>query len=87
MAMDGSGSFIIKEKLKRLKCELKIWNNESFGSIEDNIQKIVEEIKLLDDKVEKDAHLDGDILKRRRHFETFWKFSRMQEAQFIRSPD
>jgi len=31
--MQGSGIFVFKEKLKKLKADLKVWNRESFGNI------------------------------------------------------
>lgn len=78
LEVDGSRCFILKEKLKRLKGELKSWNKETFGKIEDNIQKAVLEIKTLDDRVERGSFMEGHILNRKQLFESFWKLSRMQ---------
>lgn len=43
--VSGSGTYILKEKLKSLKNEMKTWNIDSFGSIDNNIHMIVEDIK------------------------------------------
>jgi len=32
--VQGSGIFVFKEKLKKLKVDLKIWNREVFGDID-----------------------------------------------------
>lgn len=44
----GWGSFVFKEKLKRLKMELKIWNSQHFGSIDQKISALRDELKVLD---------------------------------------
>lgn len=67
--------------MKMMKQCLKAWNRSSFGNMEDNITKVVAEIKLLDDKGEFGTFSEGDILKRREFFEEFWKLSRMKEEE------
>lgn len=66
---------------------MRTWNKESFGKIEVNNNSAVEEIKLLDDKIERDAPEERDILKRKQLFESFWKLSRMQEAFSTKNPE
>lgn len=44
----GWGSFVFKEKLKRLKIALKSWNDNNFGSIDQNIAALRNEISELD---------------------------------------
>lgn len=46
----GWGSFMTKEKLKRLKGELKEWNLCSFGSIKQNIKSLREAFHKLDER-------------------------------------
>lgn len=48
-----------------LKSELKSWNVQYFGKIEDRIQLAVDEIKAIDDKCEGGHWSDACILKRR----------------------
>lgn len=44
----GRGCFVFKEKLKRLKEKLKVWNKESFGQIDKKIATLKGEIEKLD---------------------------------------
>ncbi|PNX97063.1 cysteine-rich receptor-like protein kinase, partial [Trifolium pratense] len=44
LSINGKKAFVIKEKLKRLKEELKIWNKEVFGILDLNIEKTVKEL-------------------------------------------
>ncbi|KAL8493372.1 hypothetical protein ACS0TY_024546 [Phlomoides rotata] len=46
--VSGWGGYKLKEKFKNLKADLKTWNIESFGSLEDNIEKMKDKIKKLD---------------------------------------
>lgn len=39
MNIFGSGEFVAKEKLKRLKKKLKLWNRDVFGILDLNIEK------------------------------------------------
>lgn len=38
------GSFVLKEKFKKLKADLKIWKQEVFGSLDTNIDNRKKEI-------------------------------------------
>lgn len=44
----GWGGFILEEKLKMLKQDLKIWRVETFGNLEDFIEKKTSELERLD---------------------------------------
>ncbi|XP_057788776.1 uncharacterized protein LOC131005735 [Salvia miltiorrhiza] len=46
--ISGWKNFVFKEKLKRLKEDLKKWNQSSFGSIEANIKKLKQDIQKWD---------------------------------------
>lgn len=61
----GWGSFIFKEKLKRLKKALKIWNNEHFGNMESKIKLLKEEIKNLDEKDDMVGLAEDESARRR----------------------
>lgn len=52
MKVEQWGSYVVKEKLKLLKSDLKGWNKNIFGHIEANIGKEASKIKLWDEKVE-----------------------------------
>ncbi|MCI46653.1 hypothetical protein A2U01_0067894, partial [Trifolium medium] len=44
MNIEGKKAFILKEKLKRVKEELKRWNKEVFGVLDLNIESTVKEL-------------------------------------------
>jgi hypothetical protein len=41
-------AFVLKEKLKALKFFLKDWHKSEFGSVDNRINVIIEEIRVLD---------------------------------------
>jgi len=54
----------LKDKLKLLKADLKVWNKKNFGCLESNKKRIVKEIEELDGKDDNDE-LTGDGNMRR----------------------
>lgn len=48
--VQGWGCIWVKEKLKLLKKEIKEWNTNIFGNIDDNISNVIEGIKAVDVK-------------------------------------
>ncbi|KAL8474597.1 hypothetical protein ACS0TY_031158 [Phlomoides rotata] len=51
------GGFVFKEKLKRLKVDLKIWNREVFGSLDiEDRRKEIHMLDLIDEVVGLDEH-------------------------------
>ncbi|KAL8473872.1 hypothetical protein ACS0TY_030651 [Phlomoides rotata] len=46
--MEGWGSFVLKEKSKRLKADLKTWNKEIFCSLDKQIEERRQKIKQWD---------------------------------------
>lgn len=71
---------MVKEKLKLVKQDIKLWNKTSFGKIGDNILMVMREIKQLDEKGETGSFSGGDILKRRELFQSFWELSKMRDS-------
>jgi len=55
---------ILKDKLKLLKADLKVWNRSIFGCLESNKKRIVLEIKELDGNDDNDV-LEGNGNMRR----------------------
>ena len=50
--VQGSGIYVLKEKLKKLKTELKIWNKEVFGDVNlasEELQRRINELDARDD--------------------------------------
>lgn len=46
--VSGWGSFVLKEKLKRLKADLKGWRHNTFGDLDKSIKDKKAEIERLD---------------------------------------
>lgn len=44
----GLGRDVLKEKIKKLKEDIKIWNNDSFGDLDKRIMARREEISKMD---------------------------------------
>ena len=61
---EGNAFVSFKEKLKRLKGDLKIWNREVFGNIQTQKGLILQEIDDLDCKDCQDGLREDDRLKR-----------------------
>ena len=62
--VQGNNMSILKDKLKLLKADIRVWNKEVFGCMESNKKNIVEEIKELDDKDGNDALEENGKLRR-----------------------
>lgn len=58
-ALEGDPCFKLAKKLKLLKEDLKVWNNEVFGRVEIKIKSIAEEIRKLDEEVRVGEGSDG----------------------------
>lgn len=62
LKVDGWDSYIVKEKLKRLKGELKSWNKNTFGDLNGNIDKAAMEIKQLDERGESGVLSEAEMV-------------------------
>lgn len=63
--ISGWGSYVFKEKLKRLKEALKLWNLTQFGNMDLEIKKLKEEIQLLDYKDDEVGLTEEEAARRR----------------------
>lgn len=63
--MEGWGCFVFKEKLKCLREDLKRWNRDQFGNLDDQISSLREEIQRLDIKDDNSGLLEEEISRRR----------------------
>lgn len=63
--VQGSGIFVFKEKLKRLKAYLKVWNRDIFGDINKEWGNIHRRIQELDARVD-ESNLEEDGKEERR---------------------
>lgn len=62
--IEGWGGFVLKEKLKLLKADLKVWNREVFGNLETSIAQKTTYNKMLDIIDDSLGLEDHEIIKR-----------------------
>lgn len=67
----GWGSYVLKEKMKMLRNDLKSWTKSYFGNMVEKILEVVNDIKKIDDKGETSSLLVSDIMERKELFESF----------------
>ncbi|XP_019429814.1 PREDICTED: uncharacterized protein LOC109337317, partial [Lupinus angustifolius] len=79
LEVSGRGSFVLKEKLKRLKGSLKIWNKEHFGVLDKNIADKVTLINSIDGKGSEGILSVDDIAARRSATADLWRLSRQKD--------
>ncbi|MCI53796.1 hypothetical protein A2U01_0075043, partial [Trifolium medium] len=76
-------ALMLKEKLKFLKANLKVWNKEVFGNIDRRFETLVEEIKEYDLKVEDGPLSLEDVMSRSKGLFDLWGLMRVKELQLI----
>jgi len=62
--VQGNAFTVIKEKLKRLKGDLKLWNRDVFGNIETSKKSIMQELEALDCQDCNSVLLESERLQR-----------------------
>ncbi|XP_057811408.1 uncharacterized protein LOC131025629 [Salvia miltiorrhiza] len=60
----GWRCFVVSEKLKKLKTELKVWNNSIFGNIDERIKDLKAELLSLDQKDERNEMGESENIRR-----------------------
>jgi hypothetical protein len=70
--IQGIKAFIIKEKLKRLKESLKVWNKEVFGTVDLNIEKTVRDLNDLEEQIA-NGDIDPTIINSKEKVKHFWE--------------
>jgi hypothetical protein len=76
-------AYSLKEKLKLLKGDLKIWNHQVFGNLDHNIELLVEEIKDLDLKAERGVLTQVEIDARSKGFIELWGLLKCRDSQIF----
>lgn len=76
--MCRDGRLMFKEKLKLLKGELRKWNKEVFGDVDLSIEKIVEEMNILDGVAASNSVVDAN--KRKELTVQFWQQLHRKES-------
>ena len=59
-SFDDTPSFVLAQKLKTLKGDLKIWNKQMFGDVDVKRQQLECELQLLDEKESESSLSDDD---------------------------
>lgn len=70
----------MKEKLKRLKLELKQWNVDVFGDLNALRKKLTMRINELENKAEEEGLDEEEGLQRREAQAEFWRVAKMNES-------
>lgn len=65
VGIEGWGCYVVKEKLKRLREKLKIWNRDHFGNLDARVDKLREELLALDLQDERWGLGEGDVIRRK----------------------
>ena len=73
----------IHKKLKWLKTPIREWNKKVFGKIEDKIQKLEQEIQMIDDKAERTELNEIDLARNKALQRSLYSW-RMHKAQLLR---
>lgn len=78
--VQGRGLFVLKEKLKILKGNLKRWNSEIFGDVNTKKKETVDRINALELKAEVSPLLEEELAERKLLSVEFWRVSKLQES-------
>lgn len=80
MRIRGWGAYVLKEKLKGLRGNLKIWNKEVFGNLKTQKEVVVQQINALDLKEEEYSLSEDKIRLRHELIVEFWKVLKLHES-------
>ncbi|KHN31164.1 hypothetical protein glysoja_012814, partial [Glycine soja] len=74
------GGFVLKEKIKRLKQRLKIWNQEQFGDTLKRVKKMEAEINKLEEDTSHRQLSSEEVSKRKQLQEALWTTAQAHES-------
>jgi len=72
--VQGGGIYIFKEKLKKLKADLKVWNKDVFGDVNHISENLQKKIIELDDRDDERGLADSEREEKRSMLADFNKF-------------
>ncbi|XP_057426415.1 uncharacterized protein LOC130719827 [Lotus japonicus] len=78
--VQGWGAYVLKEKLKKLKDEIKLWVKKNFKDIREEIKRTVDEINMIDMEDENGGVSDKDLIRRKELTAEFWRLSKLNES-------
>jgi len=81
-SFEGTPSNILACKLKALKQDLKIWNEEVFGSVERNKRKLFDELQVLDSIESSRALVEEENLKKTEIVNEIERISLLEEVSW-----
>jgi len=76
----GGGIFVFKEKLKKLKADLKVWNREVFGDVNQASKEIQKRLDELDSRNDEDGLMESERDERKSLFAKLTESKSKQEA-------
>jgi len=76
----GGGIFVFKEKLKKLKADLKVWNREVFGDVNQVSKEFQKRLEELDTRDEEDGLVESERDERKSFFAKLTEVKAKQEA-------
>ncbi|XP_068498435.1 uncharacterized protein [Phaseolus vulgaris] len=76
----GGGIFVFKEKLKKLKADLKVWNREVFGDVNQASKEFQKRLEELDTRDEEDGLVESERDERKSLFAKLTEAKAKQEA-------
>jgi hypothetical protein len=75
--------FVLKEKLKGLKGKIKEWRKVEYGSMEEWVDKLIGEIKDINEKGENLTLEDSEIVSHKDKFEELWRLLKAKDAKIL----
>jgi hypothetical protein len=78
--VSGWKGHILKEKLKLLKGTLRIWHKEVYSNVDHKIEKITEDIEVLELKCENEGLEEAGLIVRKEKFDTLWLLLKSKDS-------
>ncbi|GLT65805.1 hypothetical protein SLA2020_382140 [Shorea laevis] len=77
--IEGWECYRLKEKLKRMKNDLKQWTREVFGHIDKKMEDARNQIKRLDQKDDDGDLIEAEVEERKNCFQELWEWSKARD--------
>jgi len=81
--VNGWMSFVLKTNLKNLKLRLREWNRAEYSGMEERVERLVDDIKELDEKGEEVGLEKEEITRKKSKFSDLWKILRARDASTV----